>query len=140
MPPTTITRSPIEKLHDDPWSLNAHERQALLAEMAPSQESWLRVLPDLVEPPAPTDAFPAFLLDTEPFGALRRAIGSATTAVDLDTATADELQRFVDRYPRLPDGRLTPTAHLAPGWASVAALPHWSSSCAGSVTGRSHTP
>jgi len=55
-------------------------------------------LPALVEPPAPNSNFPAFLLETEPFAPLRRAIGDARTSAELDTATADQLQRFVDRY------------------------------------------
>lgn len=94
----TTNHSPIEKLRDDPWALAPQERHGLLAEFADSQETWLRRLPDLVEPPTPDGSFPAFLLDTERFAALRAAIGTARCSAELDTATADELQRFVDCY------------------------------------------
>ena len=86
------------KLCHDPWSLGPDERLALRDALRESQSAWLRVLADLVEPPRPDGDFPAFLLDTPPFARLRDAIGSARSAADLDTATADELQRFVDRY------------------------------------------
>jgi hypothetical protein len=52
----------------------------------------------LVEPPAPDDAFQAFLLALPPFSGLRARVGSARRASELDTATADELQRFVDLF------------------------------------------
>lgn len=98
MHPQAIALPPEAKLLDDPWSLTQAERRHLLAARAASQEVWMRVLPALVEPPAPAGGFPAFLLDTQPFARLRQAIGAARTRSELDTATADELQRFVDCY------------------------------------------
>jgi len=94
----THQHSPVDKLRHDPWSLDLKERLGLLTMFATSQERWLRRLPDLVEPPTPTATFPAFLLDTEHFAWLADAIGTAGSSDDLDTATADQLQRFVDHY------------------------------------------
>jgi hypothetical protein len=86
------------KLIDDPWSLTHQERLDLRATLAAAQVAWLRRIEDLVEPPAIDDAFPAFLLATAPFAHLGHAIGDARSPTDLDTGTADALQRFVDRY------------------------------------------
>jgi hypothetical protein len=87
-----------DKLRDDPWSLDATERRLVLRLHQDGQNRWLDVLRTLVEPPAPAETFPAFLLDVTPFDRLRDAIGTARSPRDLDTATADELQRFVDHY------------------------------------------
>jgi len=98
MHPPSVASSHEQKLLDDPWSLTMPERKTLLAALSDSQSRWMKLLPDLVEPPSPGPSFPAFLLDTAPFARLRRAIGDARSWRDLDTATADELQRFVDCY------------------------------------------
>ncbi len=81
---------------DDPWSLPPAERRRLYTGSPAAQARWLPRLAALVEPPAPDDSFPAFLLEAPRFAALRAAIAKASRARDLDTATADELQRFVD--------------------------------------------
>lgn len=83
---------------DDPWALSLGERRRLLESMTRSQEAWLRRLRRMVEPPLPGDDFPAFLLDLAPFSRLRRQVGTAERPSQLETAVADELQRFVDRY------------------------------------------
>ena len=85
-------------LEQDPWTLAPQARQQLRDELTESQVHWLPRLRALVEPPAPDDVFPAFLLDTAPFARLREAVGAARCRGDLDTGTADELQRFVDLY------------------------------------------
>ena len=82
----------------DPWSLTPAERRALRVAFQRQQSHWLPRLSRLVEPPLPNPSFPAFLLEMPPFADLRDGIGSATSIRDLDTATADRLQRFVDRY------------------------------------------
>ncbi|MFO1051718.1 MAG: hypothetical protein U1F36_05855 [Planctomycetota bacterium] len=82
----------------DPWSLTPAERRALRHAYQRQQSTWLPRLARLVEPPVPGTGFPAFLLETPPFSDLREGIGSAASLRDLDTATADRLQRFVDRY------------------------------------------
>ena len=94
----SVAHSQADKLLDDPWSLTLPEREELLATRSDSQAKWMSLLPDLIEPPTPEPSFPAFLLDTEPFARLREAIGEAQSRRDLDTATADELQHFVDCY------------------------------------------
>lgn len=86
------------KLIDDPWSLEHRERRDLSDAMTRCQADWLGRLEKLVEPPPIEDTFPAFLLETAPFASLKAFIGEATCLADLDTAVADELQRFVDRY------------------------------------------
>jgi len=98
MNPQHGTLQAAQKLTHDPWSLSLPERLDLLAEHAQAQHRWLQILVGLVEPPAPTSEFPAFLLATPPFARLRAAIANARSTHDLDTATADELQRFVDCY------------------------------------------
>ena len=86
------------KLQDDPWSLLLGERQDLMGAMIRHQSSWLTRLTNLVEPPCIADTFPAFLLESPAFQSLREAIGDATSSAELDTATADKLQYFVDHY------------------------------------------
>ena len=88
----------LNRLGNNPWHLGPQDRQTLLNTMSRSQKHWLPRLTQMVEPPHPQDGFPAFLLDTKPFESLRQAIGEAHHRSQLDTATADELQRFVDLY------------------------------------------
>ena len=89
---------PGRTLSNDPWSIEPAARVALLEQHRDSQQVWLPILTKLVEPP-PLDAdFPAFLLDTPHFAELRSAIGNARSQLELDTGTADKLQRFVDCY------------------------------------------
>ncbi len=84
---------------EDHWSLDPGQRQQFLLDNMASQQHWLHRLPTLVEPPFPGQDFPAFLLDTEPFAALGQSIRAAEQhKQQLDTATADALQRFVDLY------------------------------------------
>ena len=88
----------IRLLDFDPWSLTPPERQELRRSFDEEQHRWLPRLDALVEPP-PVDAdFPAFLLATQAFADLADGIGEAAAYCQLDTATADRLQRFVDRY------------------------------------------
>ncbi len=82
----------------DPGSLSHAERHALAAAAGREQAAWLPRLSQLVEPPAPTESFPAFLLETPMYQGLRAAVAGARHRRDLDMATADELQHFVDRY------------------------------------------
>lgn len=85
----------------DPGALGRAERHALAAAAGAEQAAWLprlNALNALIEPPIPTESFPAFLLETPMFENLRAAIAGARHLGDLDTATADELQHFVDRY------------------------------------------
>jgi hypothetical protein len=88
----------VARLADDPWSLPATDRERLRRRHETAQRRWLDRLRRLVEPPAPDEGFPAFLLDLPPFARLARDIGEARGLGDLDVGTADELQRFVDRY------------------------------------------
>lgn len=92
------TRALIDRLRYDPWSLSLDERRAIAAALREPQADWQARLPQLVEPPTPTASFPAFLLATERFRDLADAIGSAEHRLELDTSTADALQRFVDLY------------------------------------------
>lgn len=87
-----------ERCADDPWSLTLDERQTLLKAAQDAQHEWCVRLPMLVEPPAPTADFPAFLLTMPRFAGLREAIGGAGTRRDLSTDVADRLQHFVDLY------------------------------------------
>lgn len=82
----------------DPWSLTHAERRLLRHAHGADQQQWLPRLTRLVEPPPPGADFPAFLLAMPPFADLKDGIGKARAVTDLDTATADRLQRFVDRY------------------------------------------
>ena len=86
------------KLCDDPWSLGFDERMDLRNSLAAAQAAWTPRLQNLVEPPAIDSTFPGFLLETPPFQHIARAVGDAQSRQDLDTGTADELQRFADRY------------------------------------------
>jgi hypothetical protein len=82
----------------DPRSLTLPERAAWHKRLLPAQRAWAARLPDLVEPPAPGQDFPAFLLETPAFLQLNRRIGEATARAQLPVAVADELQHFVDVY------------------------------------------
>jgi hypothetical protein len=86
------------KLADDPWSLERDQRLELEAALAGSQAHWQPRLAALLEPPRLAPTFPAFLLATTPFRHLADGIGQARRPGELDTGTADQLQRFVDRY------------------------------------------
>ena len=88
----------VSRMADDPWGLPLADRVRLAGQHASVQQTWLPRLRRLVEPPLPRDNFPAFLLELPAFARLRRSIGDATQIADLDVGTADELQRFVDRY------------------------------------------
>jgi hypothetical protein len=88
----------LERIDEDPWSLNFEQRQRVVAMLPEAQDYWLARLPGLVEPPAPGPGFPACLLACARFADLREAIGAATRRSELATATADELQRFVDLF------------------------------------------
>jgi len=88
----------IRLLEFDPWSLTHAERRELRRSMTDAQRSWLPRVTALVEPPPLEGSFPAFLLATPAFSDLAVGIGDAASPRDLDTATADRLQRFVDRY------------------------------------------
>lgn len=88
----------IARAADDPWSLTESERWSLYSLHVEAQGRWLPRIRGLVEPPTPAASFPAFLLDLPPFQRLGQNIGDAATIADLDLATADELQHFVDRY------------------------------------------
>ena len=80
------------------WSLPRTERLALAEAQELAQAEWLPRLDALIEPPRLHDSFPAFLLESPAFEGLKQAMGDATHRRELDTATADELQHFVDRY------------------------------------------
>jgi hypothetical protein len=88
----------MQDLLTDPWTLTLSERMRWRERHRRDQLQWLPRLVRLVEPPQPDDSFPAFLLATPAFAELRAAIGDARDARELDTATADTLQRFVDHY------------------------------------------
>jgi hypothetical protein len=88
----------VARCAEDPWALTAGERSELLLVSAPAQVRWLPRLRALVEPPLPAPDFPAFLLDLPAYAHLRQAVAVARSSGDLDVATADELQRFVDHY------------------------------------------
>ena len=86
------------RLADDPWSLTHAERLGLRESLAAEQARWLTRLGGLIEPPDLDDSFPAYLLGTPPFSHIAASIGPARRRQELDTGTADELQRFVDHY------------------------------------------
>jgi len=88
----------VRLLEFDPWSLTVAERSDLRQAYSAHQRTWLPRLNGLVEPPAIDATFPAFLLGTPTFADLAQGIGNARAPHELDTATADRLQRFVDRY------------------------------------------
>jgi hypothetical protein len=89
---------PHTALTDDVWALRVPERKKLMQDFRQAQRSWLPRLRAMVEPPLPADDFPAFLLELPAFRSLKLRIGSARERSEIDTATADELQHFVDRY------------------------------------------
>jgi hypothetical protein len=95
---TTLTPTSFVAAIDDPWSLSLPERRHWLTQQTAAQRHWLPRLRRLVEPPAPGEDFPAFLLATPAFAALRGRVGDAVSRAELDTGTLDELQHFVDRY------------------------------------------
>jgi hypothetical protein len=82
----------------DPRALSLPERRSLAKSMRSAQQAWQRRLADLVEPPAPAEDFPAFLLETPAFRELNRRIGEASRRSQLPIAVADELQHFVDAF------------------------------------------
>jgi hypothetical protein len=86
------------RIEEDPWALSIQERTELLLGSAAAQTRWLPRLQSLVEPPLPAADFPAFLLELTPWAHLRQAVAGARSRSDLDVATADELQRFVDLF------------------------------------------
>ncbi len=83
---------------EDPWALPLAQRRRMRDGASVAQARWLPILAALVEPPTPSHDFPAFLLATAPFASLRERLGAARARADLDFATLDELQHFVDRY------------------------------------------
>lgn len=125
----------LRRLADDPWSLPRDERERLRGALIASQRRWQVRLSDLVEPPSIDDTFPAFLLETPAFEHVRRAIGAARARAELDTAAADLVQRFADRYREYMRTDTAPDPD-----AMFASVHRDSSSRAGSVTGASHTP
>lgn len=88
----------IQLLEFDPWSLTVAERRELRQTLSDAQRTWLPRIAELVEPPPIDAGFPAFLLGTPAFADLASGVGDASARHELDTATADRLQRFVDRY------------------------------------------
>ena len=92
----------LRRAGQDPWSLDLDERRRLCLDMRPAQEAWLPLLKELAEPPEPNQDFPAFLLETSTFGQLRESIADQNQDPEqppnLDTATADTLQRFIDLF------------------------------------------
>ena len=88
----------LEALIDDPWSLTHEQRVRLLEGHRELQSAWLNRLQELVEPPRPGPDFPAFLLALPPFDHVVQAIGNAERLAEMDVATADLVQRFVDHF------------------------------------------
>lgn len=82
----------------DPRALPLAERRALADRMANEQQAWLARLRNLVEPPAPDEDFPAFLLATPAFGDLSTRLGDAERRADLPTDVADELDWFAASF------------------------------------------
>lgn len=82
----------------DPRTLTLAERRDARARYAHEQEQWLQKLRVLAEDPKPEDDFPAFLLATEPFRDLAARLDQANARKDLSTASADELQWFVEVF------------------------------------------
>mgnify|MGYP001384884649 CR=1 FL=1 len=82
----------------NPRALPLDERRASKEHMADDQAHWLSRLAQLVEPPVPTDDFPAFLLATPTFAELAQRIGSAKKRADLTIETADELDWFMAKF------------------------------------------
>jgi len=82
----------------DVRALDLAQRQALRQQFDGAQRAWLPRLTQLVEPPPPAPDFPAFLLETAPFAALRQAIGNARQRAELSTAVREDVQCFVDAF------------------------------------------
>ncbi len=93
---TPLITALLAKLADDPWALPHAERRNLLDSLIDAQLRWLPKLAAMVEPPVPAAEFPAFLLETSMFEGVRTAIENAGD--DVDTATLDLVQHFVDQY------------------------------------------
>ncbi len=96
--PAATPRLLASRLADDPWALTHSERLELRASLGAAQVRWLTRLGNLIDPPAIDDSFPAYLLGTPPFSLIGQSIGEARNRHELDTGTADEVQRFVDHY------------------------------------------
>ena len=103
----------------DPRTLSMEERFAARERLNAAQHRWLRRIRDLAEDPQPEDDFPAFLLETRPFGELARALTCADRAKDLSTEDADQLAWFIRvfaDYMRTRDGEeVFPAAHRLTG-------------------------
>lgn len=82
----------------DPRTLTLAERQQSKARYASEQDQWLQKLRVLAEAPEPEDDFPAFLLATAPFRDLAARLDRAESRKDLSTASADELQWFLEVF------------------------------------------
>lgn len=82
----------------DPRNLTLAERRDAQARYAQEQEQWLRKLRILAEEPKPEDDFPAFLLATAPFQDLAIRLNQAQQRKHLSTASADELQWFLEVF------------------------------------------
>ena len=89
------------ELDNDPWDLPLPQRDRVARASDRAQREWLPRVTALVEPPAPTDDFPAFLLELPRFRELKNEIlghSSAGAGPALPIGVADQLQRFVDLY------------------------------------------
>ena len=84
-------------LPTDPRNLDLAARRALCQRLQAANRAWSERLAVLAEP-RPDRDFPAFLLATPAFAGLAQQIGGARSRRELSTATADELDRFVDAY------------------------------------------
>jgi len=82
----------------DPRTLTLPERQQTRTRYASEQEQWLQKLRVLAEDPKPENDFPAFLLATAPFRDLAARLERAEARKDLSTASADELQWFLEVF------------------------------------------
>lgn len=86
------------KLQDDPWTLTYRERQEVARAFGCQQAFCNARLRELTEPPAIDDEFPGFLLESPRFAELAALVRGSARPGDLDTGSADALQRFVDHY------------------------------------------
>ncbi len=84
-------------LPTDPRALSLADRRALGQLLHAENRHWLERLDALAEP-RPDRDLPAFLLATPAFAGLALRIGTARRRRELATATADELDRFVEAY------------------------------------------
>lgn len=94
MDPRSPSPSPLPA---DPRALDLAERRAACQRLHAENRLWLDRLTRLAEP-RPERDFPAFLLATPAFRQLAEQLETATSRRDLSTATADEVDRFVDAY------------------------------------------